>query len=33
VCVSVPCFPEMTDAELDTVCDALAALAGATAAR
>ncbi len=32
-CVSVPCFPEMTAAELDTVCGALAALAGATADR
>jgi dTDP-3-amino-3,4,6-trideoxy-alpha-D-glucose transaminase len=25
-CVSVPCFPEMTDAEIDIVCDALAGL-------
>jgi len=27
-CVSVPCFPELTDAEVDTVCAALAATAG-----
>ena len=25
-CVSVPCFPELTDAEVDHVCDALAAV-------
>ena len=25
-CVSVPCFPEMTEAEIDRVCDALAGL-------
>jgi dTDP-4-amino-4,6-dideoxygalactose transaminase len=25
-CISVPCFPEMTDAEVDTVCSALAGL-------
>ncbi|MCU1504720.1 MAG: putative PLP-dependent enzyme involved in cell wall biosis [Ilumatobacteraceae bacterium] len=32
-CVSVPCFPEMTAAELDTVCGALAGLAEAVASR
>jgi dTDP-4-amino-4,6-dideoxygalactose transaminase len=32
-CISVPCFPEMTAAELGTVCDALGALTEATAAR
>ena len=25
-CISVPCFPEMTEAEIDRVCDALAGL-------
>jgi dTDP-4-amino-4,6-dideoxygalactose transaminase len=25
-CISVPCFPEMTEAEIDTVCAALAGL-------
>ena len=27
-CVTVPCFPEMTDAEVDQVCSALAAVSG-----
>ncbi len=26
-CVSVPCFPELTDAEVETVADALAGVA------
>ena len=29
-CVSVPCFPELTDAEVETVADALAASCGMT---
>lgn len=32
-CISVPCFPEMNAGELDTVCDALGALARVKAAR
>jgi dTDP-4-amino-4,6-dideoxygalactose transaminase len=27
-CISVPCFPEMTDAEIDQVCGVLAAVSG-----
>jgi dTDP-4-amino-4,6-dideoxygalactose transaminase len=27
-CISVPCFPEMTDAEIDQVCHALSAVCG-----
>jgi dTDP-4-amino-4,6-dideoxygalactose transaminase len=27
-CISLPCFPEMTDAEVETVCAALAGLRG-----